>query len=321
MKRSALVLLCLLFHAAALAETIRFKPTVGHNTYAVREPVLRIKPGDTVETETMMGSFYSEKGGPYPGEVGPFFIEGATREDTLVVRILRLRPNLDLAVSLHFPRLGTLAADRYTPSLLEPYSARTYLWKLDREKNIGRLDLPASSIGSVQVPLSPMLGRIATAPAGGEAINTSWPREFGGNMDTADAREGNTVYLPIFNDGAYFYFGDAHALQGDGEICGTGLETTVDVTFQFDLIKRKKIAWPRFEDADFIMVAGSFRPLQDAYRIAHVELINWLTEDYGYDKWDALQVVSQVGVTRVANVVDPNYTIMAKFPKKYLPRR
>jgi acetamidase/formamidase len=140
-------------------------------------------------------------------------------------------------------------------------------------------------------------------------------------MDSSDAHEGTTVYLPIFHDGAYFYYGDAHALQGDGEITGTGIETQADVTFQFDLIKNKKIAWPRYEDADFIMVAGSVRPLLDAYRIAHVEMVLWLESEYGFERWEALEVLSQVGVARIANVVDPNFTVMAKFPKKYLPRR
>jgi acetamidase/formamidase len=164
-----------------------------------------------------------------------------------------------------------------------------------------------------------MLGRLAVAPANGEAFDGLWPGNFGGNMDSSDAREGTTVFLPIFNDGALFYFGDVHALQGDGEICGSGLETTADVTFQFDLIKGKQLRWPRFEDADYIMVAGSVRPLVDAFRIAHVELIEWLVTEYGFEEIEALQVVSQVGVTRVANVVDPNYTVMAKFPKRLLP--
>ena len=138
-------------------------------------------------------------------------------------------------------------------------------------------------------------------------------------MDSLDAAEGATVYLPIFHEGAYFYFGDGHALQGDGEIVGSGLETTMDVTFQIDLIKGRAIRWPRYENEEYLMVAGSVRPLIDAFRIAYVELINWLVEDYGFEKWEAVQVVSQVGVTRVANAVDPQYTIMAKFPKKYLP--
>ena len=111
------------------------------------------------------------------------------------------------------------------------------------------------------------------------------------------------------------YFGDGHALQGDGEICGSGLETTMDVTLQFDLVKGKRIRWPRYEDAEDIMVAGSGRPLVDAFRIAQVELIEWLVSEYGFEKMEAYQIVSQVGRSRIANVVDPNYTVMAKFPK------
>ena len=166
-----------------------------------------------------------------------------------------------------------------------------------------------------------MLGRLAVAPAGEEAFGGLWPGDFGGNMDSPDAREGTTVYLPVFHEGAYFYFGDGHALQGDGEICGSGLETTMDVTLQFGLVKGKRIRWPRYEDAEDIMVAGSGRPLVDAFRIAQVELIDWLVTEYGFEKMEAYQIVSQVGRSRIANVVDPNYTVMAKFPKKYLPPR
>ncbi len=304
----------------ARAETHRFKPRVGYPTFARREPVLRIKPGDIVETETLWGEWYERPGGKWPGEVGPFYIEGATPNDTLVVKILRLRPNRDVAISTHNPTFGVLAADRWTPMLTEPIPARRYVWKIDRERMTGTLELPESRMKKIEVVLSPMLGRVATAPPGEEAFDGLWPGPFGGNMDASDVREGATVYLPIFHEGALFYFGDGHALQGDGEICGSGLETTMDVTFQFDLIRGKTIAWPRFEDADFLMVAGSARPLIDAFRIAHVELIKWLTEEYGFNKWEALQVVSQVGVTRVANTVDPLYTVVAKFPKKYLPR-
>ena len=105
------------------------------------------------------------------------------------------------------------------------------------------------------------------APAGQEAWGGLWPGNFGGNMDTSDIHEGVTVYLPVFHDGGYFYFGDGHALQGDGEIVGSGLETTMDVTLQFDVIKGQKIAWPRIEDDTHIMVAGSIRPLVDAFRL------------------------------------------------------
>jgi creatinine amidohydrolase len=166
-----------------------------------------------------------------------------------------------------------------------------------------------------------MLGRVAVAPSGEEEFGGLWPGPFGGNLDAADVREGTTVYLPVFHPGALFYFGDGHALQGDGEVCGSGLETSMEVSFRFGLLKRHAIAWPRFEDAEHLMVAGSTRPLTDALRIAFVELIDWLVQDHGFGKADAYQLVSQVAVVRVANVVDPNYTVVAKFPKRYLPDR
>jgi acetamidase/formamidase len=290
----------------------------------VREPVLRVAPGSTVETRTFSkpGDYYEKPGGAWPGEVGPFYIEGATPDDTLVVRILRLRPNRDSAVSAVNPNgISAVAGDSRTRMLNDPLPSRRFVWKLDRARSVGILDLPDSASKSIEMPLRPMLGRLAVAPAGDEAFGGLWPGNFGGNMDASDAREGTTVYLPIFHDGALFYFGDGHALQGDGEIAGSGLETTMDVTFQFDLIKGQRIRWPRMEDAEDIMVAGSARPLVDAFRIAQVELIDWLVADYGFGRLEAYQVVSQGGHSRIANVVDPNYTVVAKFPKKLLPPR
>jgi amidase len=318
---SVLVLFALLAQQPAPA-ALTFEPTQGVPTFAVRDPVLRLKPGAIVQTRTFSkpGDYYEKAGGPWPGEVGPFLIEGATTGDTLVVRILKLRPNRDSAVSAVNPSgISAVAGDSRTRVLNDPLPARRFEWRLDRGRNVGILELPGSASKRIEMPLKPMLGRLAVAPAGDEAFGGLWPGNFGGNMDAADAREGTTVYLPIFHDGAYFYFGDGHALQGDGEICGSGLETTMDVTFQFDLIKGRRIRWPRMEDADDIMVAGSARPLVDAFRIAQVELIEWLVEDYGFDKLDAYQVVSQGGHSRIANVVDPNYTIVAKFPKRLLP--
>ncbi len=138
-------------------------------------------------------------------------------------------------------------------------------------------------------------------------------------MDAPEVRPGTTVYLPIFHDGAYFYFGDGHARQGHGEVAGTGLETSMDVVLQLDLIEGKTIDWPRLEDDRHIMVAGSARPLIDAFRIAHVELVEWL-EEYGFGRWDAYQLLGQLAESTIANVVDSAYTVVAKFPKRYLPR-
>ena len=324
MRTFLLTLIVAIAAAPALAQTThKFKPTAGVQTFAVRPPILTIKPGDTVETETFSraGDYYDpDKAGPWPGEVGPFFIEGAAPGDTLVVRILKLAPNRDIAISNHTGTgISGVSGDSRTRMLNDPLPARRFVWRLDRQRSIGRLDMPNSASKSIELPLRPMLGRVAVAPAGEEAWGGLWPGDFGGNLDASDVAQGATIHLPVFHPGALFYFGDFHALQGDGEIIGSGLESTADVTFQFDLIKGRRIRWPRIENDEHIMVAGSVRPLIDALRIAYVELIEWLVADYGFDRLDAFQVASQAGVVRVANVVDPNYTVIAKFPKKLLP--
>ena len=319
MKRISLALL-LLVTAAAGAETHRLKPTVGHPTFAVRPPILTVKPGDVLESESLWGDWYEREGGKWPGEVGPIAIEGAKEGDTLVIEILKVRPNRDTAVSTQGRRFGALVPDSGTAMLNDPFPRGRYVWRLDRGAMTGTLDLPKSRLKRVTVPLKPMLGRLAVAPEGDEAFDGLWPGQFGGNMDASDLTEGTTLYLPVFHEGALFYFGDGHAVQGDGEVCGSGLETSMEVAFRFGLQKGKAISWPRMDDGEHLMVAGSARPLSDALRISFVALIGWLVSDYEFDKAEAYQLVSQVAVIRVAQMVDPLYTVVAKFPKKYLPR-
>ncbi|MFB3110916.1 MAG: acetamidase/formamidase family protein, partial [Gemmatimonadales bacterium] len=312
----------LIFSSATLSaqDTVRFTPSVGHPTVAVRDPVMHIKPGTVLISNTMFGPYYTEEGGAFPGEVGPFYIDGATTNDMLVVEVIRVRPNHNIAASRIYSDFGGLATDSRVRLLNDPIPARRYVWRLDHERMTGRTELPDSRMGSIEIDLQPMLGRVAVAPRGEEAFAGLWPGDFGGNMDAPEVREGTTVYLPIFHDGAYFYFGDGHARQGMGEVAGTGLETSMDVILKIDVIKGKTIDWPRLEDDQYIMVAGSARPLIDAFRLAHVELIEWLVDDYGFGKWDAYALLGQIGESTVANIVDPIYTVVAKFPKRYLPR-
>jgi amidase len=314
------ILLWLWASLAGNAEIHRFKPAQGYQTYAVREPVLRINPGDTLETNTLYSDFFTAKDGPWPGEAGPIYINGATPEDTLVIKILKIRPNIATGRSGTSTDYGSLTATDLTPMLHAPVPDRISVWRIDGKRMTATLELPGSRMKSIEVKLKPMLGRLATAPPDDQAIPAGVPSYFGGNLDAPDVCEGTTVYLPIFHEGAYLYYGDVHALQGDGEIIGMGIETSADVTLEIGLLKGKKIGWPRLEDKDFIMVAGSVRPLIDAFRIAHVEMVKWLETEYGFERWEALEVLSQVGNARVANVVDPNFTVVAKFPKKYLPK-
>ncbi len=316
----ALLIAASVVSSAAAQNRVQFKPEVGHPTFAVREPVLRLAPGTILVSNTMMGPYYSEEGGAFPGEVGPFYIEGATTKDTLVVEVLKVRPNHDIAASSISGSFGGLAGESRVRFLADPIPDRRYVWRLDRERMTGKTTLPGSKMREIEIDLQPMLGRIAVAPRGQEAFAGLWPGDFGGNMDAPEIREGTTLYLPIFHDGAYVYFGDGHARQGEGEVGGTGLETSMDVELRFGLIKGKTIDWPRLEDENYIMVAGSARPLIDAFRLAHVELIEWLVEDYGFDRLDAYALLGQLAVSTVANIVDPAYTVIAKFPKRYLPK-
>ncbi len=301
-------------------DTVRFEPKIAQPTFAVREPVLRVKPKTVLISRTNFGPYYTEKGGAFPGEVGPIYIEGATTNDILVVKIHKVRPNHDIAAAQIYSDFGGLATESRVRMLNDPIKPRRYIWRLDRERNTATTDLPDSRMKKIEIDLQPMLGRVAVAPRGAEAFSGIWPGNFGGNMDAPEIREGATVYLPIFHDGAYFYFGDGHARQGHGEVAGTGLETSMDVVLEIDLIKGKTIDWPRVENKDYIMVVGSARPLMDAFRLAHVELIEWLADDYGFGKLDAYALLGQVGESSIANVVDPLYSVVAKFPKRFLPK-
>ena len=321
MPRSSIsvVLLVALAQLASAQDTLRFTPTVGYPTFAVRDPVATIQPGTVLVSETNFGAYYEPGGGAFPGEVGPFYVEGATTNDVLVVRVVKVRPNHTLAGAQIYSGFGGLATDSRLRLLNDPIPSRRYEWRLDTMALTGTVDLPDSEMKQITVDLRPMLGRVAVAPRGDEAFSGLWPGDFGGNMDAPEIREGTTVYLPIFHDGAYFYFGDGHARQGEGEVNGTGLETSMDVILEIDLIKGKTIDWPRLEDDRFIMVAGSARPLIDAFRLAHVELIEWLETEYGFGRWDAYMLTGQLAESTVANIVDPIYTVVAKFPKEYLP--
>jgi len=289
-------------------------------------------------TETVDARGYDSKGRQIPDQmkqrsedteycmanplVGPFYIEGSNVGDTLAIEIMRIALNRDTAWSRIGPNFGSLTEEGPGRRLLlnTPLEPQYYAWKLNLEMRTALLNLEKSRLRSVEVPLHPFIGAIGNAPRYGRVETALTPGEYGGNMDCVETKEGTTLYLPVFVKGAHLSFGDIHAAQGDGELCGSALETTAEVTLKIAVIGAKALEWPRLEDEEFIMVAGSSRPLMDAFKIAHVELVNWLVTDYGFEKWEALQILTQVGTCRIGNVVDPNYTVVAKFPKKYLPQ-
>lgn len=315
----------------------RFTPSRYYYTFGPHEPALKLKSGDTLVTDTVDARGYDSRGNPisdemkqqsedteyYPANplVGPFYIEDAELGDTLVVGIKKIELNRDDAWSRINRNFGSLTEEGPGKRLLlnKPLEERYFPWVLDLERRVAALNLEKSKLGKIEVPLHPFVGSIGVAPRYGRIETSLAPGEYGGNMDCPETKEGTTIYFPIFVKGGYLAFGDIHAVQGDGELCGTALETTAEVTLQVDVVKHKKVDWPRFEDDSHIMVAGSSRPLMEAYKIAHLELVNWLIADHDFERWEAVQVLTQVGTCRIGNVVDPNYTVVAKFPKKYLP--
>ena len=167
-------------------------------------------------------------------------------------------------------------------------------------------------------PYEPFYGTMGTAPEL-EAVSSLAPGVHGGNMDAADLCPGNTVFLPVNVEGAHLYVGDGHAAQGDAEVCGVAAEIPTLGTMTVDLVKGKTVRTPRVESADYIMTVGSARPMEDAARIAFYELVMWLESDYGIERLAAYQLCSQIARVRLANMVDILYSVVAKFPKRYLP--
>lgn len=323
---------CALSGSAAAAE-IKYDP--GDNvqfTYCYsHRPVLRIRPGDSVVTSTRDASndVYStgdktlfpkldlSKVNP---QTGPFYIEGAEPGDTLVVHLDKIDFNRDWGWGGSIPYFGALAPEYKTMMITAPVPDKLFIWRIDRNRRMGILDLPNSKIGRVEVPLRPFFGTIGTAPSGKECISSLVPGAHGANMDYNEVVEGVTMYFPVYEKGALFMLGDGHAAQGDGEIDGAAIETSFNTKFTVNLIKGKRIGWPRLVNDKYIMSIGSTRPLIDALRLACSDLINWLAEDYGYDKTEALQLLGQTAEIEVVNVVDPQYSVACMLDKRYLPK-
>ncbi len=291
-----------------------------------REPIARVKPGDrvTIHTDDAFESRITKKE-DLPSralatakflnpQTGPIYVEGAEPGDTLAVRIESIEPTRDFAVSVLIPYFGGLTSTNFTRTLQEPLPERVWIWDLVDGGNT----LVNEELG-VKLPWEPFLGTLAVAPDL-EAITALAPGPFGGNMDVPDVKPGNTVYLPVWNEGALVYTGDCHARQGQGELCGVALEITSKSTVVFGVIKDKAIEWPRIESDDAIMVVGSARPMEDAARIANTELVLWLEQEHGYDRWDAYQLLTQAGGLYVGNMVDTTYSLVASVDKKILSR-
>jgi amidase len=298
-------------------------------TFGGCEAVMSVRPGDVLDlfTEDAFGGrIRSSQDLPsktivYPfinPQTGPFYVEGAEPGDTLAIHLIDVQPARDWAVSTTVPLFGALTGTRFTATLQPPLPERTWVYSVDQEAREVVYQALDSTF-SVRLPLEPFLGTIGVAPAANEARNVLVPEAFGGNMDTPEARAGTTIYLGVNVPGALFSIGDGHYTMGEGEVCGVAVEGAMNTLLTIEVIKGVFCEWPRLEDDEAIMVAGSCRPLEDAFRIAHTQLIRWISSETGLSEMDTYQLVTQASRSPIANVCDANYTIVAKMPKRYLP--
>jgi acetamidase/formamidase len=305
-------------------------PTSLTYSFGGAEPVASVKPGTVLSTWTQdcfagrvrsTADLVSEVCDPryINPQTGPFYVEGAEPGDTLAVHFRGIVPRKSRGVSTTVPLFGSLTATHFTAMLHDPLPERTWVYEIDNAEGVVRYDALDSPY-QLDLPLDPMHGTVGVAPALGEVRSSLTPGDWGGNMDTPEMRAGSTCYLGVNVEGALFSLGDGHARQGEGETCGVAVECAMDTVLVVDLIKgRPATAWPRLENDEYVMTTGSARPLEDAFRIAHAELVNWVRELTGLSSMDAYQLVSQTALTPIANVVDNNYTVVAKMAKTYLP--
>ena len=296
-----------------------FEPTSYHNNFGSYDPILIVSSGDLVHTSTAdafgngrEGDLVAKPGNPL---TGPFFIQDAEPGDALVVQIESITPNRD-----HGYTMSGVAPHIVDGDFVNELPMRSKVrWAVDPASGTATLDDQLAEPTTLTVALAPMLGCVGVAPAGGQAISTATSGPYGGNMDYRAVAAGVSISFPVFTPGALFFVGDGHAAQGDGEIVGTGIEISMDVSFRVELRKNVELRWPRMQTETHIIALGNARPVDQALQHATTELIRWLCSDYGYDTRGASHLLGQALEYDIGNVFDPAYTVAAKIAKKHLP--
>lgn len=308
--------------------------TFGHHTLHAQHhhytwdkshpPVLTVAPGDTVvfdcqdassgqitasSTVKALESFDPSRVNPV---TGPVFIDGAAPGDALKVTIEEFAPS-GWGWTAILPGFGLLAEDFTDP--------RLHIWTYDKGAKT-----PALFNTHARVPLKPFAGTLGIAPAEAGAHSVIPPRRVGGNIDTRDLAAGVELFLPIEVAGALFSVGDTHAAQGDGEVCGTAIESPMSVTLTFDLVKGAAPPAPRFvtpgpvtshlDGAGYLVATGVGPDLMQASRDAARSMIDMLVTEHGLGAADAYMLMSVCGDLRITEIVDaPNWVVAFYFPR------
>lgn len=302
-------------------QTHTFQPTAYFRIFSsTLQPVLHINPGDTVKTTTVDAGGFDGKGisrslGGNP-QTGPFYVEGSLPGDTLAITVKRIHLNRDSAASGSQIMPVALTADYYRDAKFD--DAVSGNWKLDLEHGTASLASPTARLKNFKVELKPMLGCVAVAPGNNASFRTAWLGPWGGNMDYHGIQEGVTVYLPVGQEGALLYLGDAHALQADGELNGDALETSAEVEFTVNVLPGISTSGPRAENDEYLMSMGIAGSLDAALKQATTQLAEWIEKDYKLTPNEAAIVLGTSVQYEVAEVVDPQVNVVAKIRKAVL---
>jgi amidase len=298
-------------------------------TFGGAAPVRKVKPGDVlslwtedcyagkVRTEADLVSLVCEFPFLNP-QTGPFYVDGAKPGDTLALHFVSIEPATDIGAATTVPFFGALTSDHYTATLQDALPEVVWLYELDRGRRTVTYHAKSADL-TIDFPMDPMHGTVGVAPAALEARSALVPDAHGGNLDTPEMRAGVTAYFGVNVEGALFSLGDGHARQGEGEACGTGVEVAMNTVLIVDLIPGVLTPWPRLESDGYLMSVGAARPLENAYRVAQVDMTDWLAELCGVDRLDAYQIVAQAALAPVAQVCNPIYTVTSKIDKSLLP--
>jgi len=297
------------------------------HTFSAAHPVLlRVRPGDTIVTKTVDSAGFDFQnirrtkthGNPL---TGPFYVEGAEPGDAIAVRIVSLTTNRRHGYT------GRAVGVRDLPPALEApmpdpdavVKGYNYLvpWVIDPAT---RTAYPKSNPAGLRFGLSPMLGCIGVAPKGDYSPRSGPAGYWGGNLDYNRVRPGATVLLPVHHAGGLLFFGDGHALQGDGEAIGSGVETSLDVTVSVGLVKKAGLTAPRMETAGEIIAIGA-KPdgsLNETLSLALTDMLSWLTAGYGLAPGDAHLLI---GAAAQLNVLTLGGSTAVRIPRATLPKK
>jgi amidase len=328
----AIVVLCVRAAEAQIPVRV-IKPDTFFNTLSRWHPVVaRIKPGEVAFTRLLDAGARDhmnvQRAQPSNPMVGPIYIEGAEPGDAISITFRKIRPSRGTAWSYY--RLGlfsltdgaieSLYKNDFKADFVRPGRSDLLLWDVDTIKGTVRLREPVSAKLKLEFPMEPMLGVVGVAPAGDVAPTSGPSREYGGNMDFNEIREGSIVMLPVFHPGALLFMADGHALMADGEPTGAGIQTSVDVEFSVDIKKSARLSGPRVITRDYIISVGSqaefISTLDRGVQLATTDMVRWLTEEYGLEPWAAHMVISAKGEYEVVTVMG---SAALKIAKRWLP--